>query len=206
VLHCRRTHAAPPTLLYICDVYILTVYPDTIPETPDPFRSASPSSPIEIAPSEARLSGRSKLLLNEKYFPRDCGSFPESRGKDFEIRSESLEEQLAAEANAVSPLNYDHDDKENNVTNPNLEPEPDANRGISIMPLSQYRGFAESNRGSGETPMVREALYGHDGSISTPYGLGGNAAFDEVTHYDPRFHTDYERILASGQHLPRGEP
>lgn len=179
----------------------LTLRTESIPETLSPWHSSSPVPPIETTSSRDHHPGRFKLPLG---FQQYCCNRPSpvSRNEPFSLHVDSLEDQLAVDANTASPLNFDDSDKENDVTNPNLEPDPDAHRGISVMPLSLYGRSTESYRATGETLMAREALYCRDRSMSSPYGLGEYATLDEIYHLDPGF-DEYGRILASSEHLLR---
>jgi hypothetical protein len=182
---------------------ILTISPDTVPESPDPFRSSSPSSPIETVASDQSPT-IVKRPQGDKHFLRNRDSLPETRGEHFELWVDNFNDQLAHDANAASPLKYDHDDKENDVSNPDLEAEPDVNSGVSVMPLSLHRSSVGGHRVSGGTSMAQEALYSHDESVTTPYGLSASATYSMVNN-GPQFHPDYMRILASSEHLPRGD-
>ena len=171
-------------------------YSDTIPESPDPFRSSSPSSPIESLASDDYSPLIWTQPSSSQHIPHNRGSLPEAKGEHFELWVDSFKDQLAHEASQESPLNFDHDDKENDVSNPNLEPEPDVNSGVSVMPLFSYEASLQNRR---ETPIAHEALYSHDRVVSLPYGLG-------VIYNGAQYHTDYMRVLASSEHLPRDNP
>jgi hypothetical protein len=87
---------------------------------------------------------------NLQLYPIDLGrfSFPRPNessgsGPSFHIHTESLYAQLHAENLARQPVNFDHDDKENNVTNPDLEPTPDPHDSIHVHTASEYRRHAE---------------------------------------------------------------
>jgi hypothetical protein len=181
----------------------LTTSPDTVPESPDPFRSSSPSSPIETVASD-QSPIISKNPQGDQRFLRYRDTLPETRGEHFELWVDKFNDQLAHDANAASPLKFDHDDKENDVSNPNLDPEPDVNSGVSVMPLSLHRSSVGGHRVYGGTSMAQEALYSHDESVTTPYGLGTSATYSMVNN-GPQFHPDYLRILASSEHLPRDD-
>lgn len=62
----------------------------------------------------------------------DNDSWP--TGKPFRIYEEALESQLRMEASAPPPLQYNDDDKENNVEDAALEDEPDPNARIWVRP------------------------------------------------------------------------
>ncbi|KAJ4368102.1 hypothetical protein N0V83_006457 [Neocucurbitaria cava] len=82
------------------------------------------------------------LPPGDRYFRHDRDSWAISPGQSFEIFEERLEEQLAAEATALSPLNYEHDDKENNIDCPDFGSTTD----MSVMPASQYRPSSEERQ------------------------------------------------------------
>jgi hypothetical protein len=188
---------------HTCISEILTTSPDTVPESPDPFRSSSPSSPIETVASDQSPTIFKQPQVDQ-HFLRNRGSLPETRGQHFELWVDNFNDQLARDANAASPLKFDHDDKENDVSNPDLEPEPDVNRGVSVMPLSLHRSSVGGHRISGGSSLAQEALYSHDESVTTPYGLGASATHSMVNS-GPQFHPDYMRLLASSEHLPRDD-
>jgi hypothetical protein len=188
---------------HTCISEILTTSPDTVPESPDPFRSSSPSSPIEtVASDQSPITFKQPQA--DQQFLRNRGSLPETRGEHFELWVDNFNDQLARDANAASPLRFDHDDKENDVSNPDLELEPDVNRGVSVMPLSLHRSSVGGHRISGGTSMAQEALYSHDESVTTPYGLGASTTYGTVNN-GPQFQPDYMRLLASSEHLPRDD-
>jgi len=102
----------------------------------------------------------------ERHFRHDRDSWLVAQGLPFEIYAESLEAQLAAEAKAASPFNFDQDDKENDAGNSRSEVTPGPSQGVSAVPLSQYRRTSEDQ-------VVSEAFYSLERSVSMPYGLGG---------------------------------
>jgi hypothetical protein len=122
-----------------------------------------------------------------------------SPGQSFQIFNEKLEDQLAREAMAASPLNYEHDDKENDINTADLEPLPDTYEGISVMPASQYRQSSGDRELSRHRALMSDALY--DDPPPPSYGLDGTHGIIE-DHVDA-FAEGIE-ILASGRHLPKG--
>jgi hypothetical protein len=134
----------------------------------------------------------------ERYFRHDRHSWPSSQGLSFEIYTERLEDQLAAEANAASPLNYEQDDKENEVTDSTHEEASGSTQGISVMPLLQYRRTTEDN-------IASEAFYSLEHALTSPYGLGGIDGIHE--HYDEGMRktamAEAMSILTSGNKSPR---
>lgn len=133
----------------------------------------------------------------ERYFRHDRDSWPDAQGLPFEIYAESLEAQLAAEAKAASPFNFDPDDKENDAGNGRSEATPGPGQGISAVPLSQYRRTSEDQ-------VASEALYSLERNMSMPYGLGG---IDGSSDHEIRAASMSEAmsILASGDGLLREE-
>ncbi|KAH7089166.1 hypothetical protein FB567DRAFT_326537 [Paraphoma chrysanthemicola] len=178
-------------------------------ETEALVAAMSPSSSTAATPprhSVRRREGLDVWLLEpgERYFRHDRESWVPSPSLPFSIHPERLEDQLAADANAASPYNFDHDDKENDVAN--CTSEQASNLGMmSIMPASQYKRTREESQASCERSMVDGALYDIDHSRS-PYGLGGNDGTHEP--YEPgiggTFLNDCLRVLVSGEQLPRG--
>jgi hypothetical protein len=136
----------------------------------------------------------------ERYFRHDRDAWPLSPGQPFQIFHEKLEDQLAREAMAASPLNYEHDDKENDTNVADLDPLSDAYEGISVMPASQYRQSSEDRQFSRQHNLVSEALY--DDPAPPSYGLDGtNGTHDE----QPSAFTECMEVLISGGHLPPGQ-
>jgi hypothetical protein len=131
-----------------------------------------------------------KLMPGERYFLHDRDAWPTASGLSFEIYSERLEDQLAAEAKAALPLNFEHDDKENNFT-------ADADLGTStpasatVMPASHYRRTSGENEALHHTSSVEHVLYDGFDTCPSPYGVGGDGTLECM------------RLLASGEQLPR---
>jgi len=126
------------------------------------------------------------LQPGDRYFRHDRDSWPMSPGQPFNIWTKSLEDQLATEAMAASPLNYDHDDKENDVSNGHLDSTSAAHERVSIVPASQYRPSREQSQVSQRIALVDHALYSDFEESSSPYGLGGSdgACDDQVDDAD----------------------
>lgn len=131
-------------------------------------------------------------------------SWPDVKGLPFRIHTERIEDQLNAEAEAASPLRYEDDDKENNVTNPELAPRPDPLRGISIIPASHYRRSSSVWTTSTHGSVASNAFYAHPQFEASPYGLGWGDGTHDTNGRD--MHScpipDYMRILASSDNLP----
>lgn len=146
-------------------------------------------------------------MLNpgDRYFRHDRDSWPLVQGLPFEIYTERLEDQLAAEANAASPFNYEQDDKENDVVNTRLEQTPNPTEGISVVPLSQYERSRDSSVALQHHMSVNGAFYNLNVGPSSPYGLGGHDGVHEQDDPSTRAvsTTEAMRILASSDKLPR---
>lgn len=169
----------------------------------------SPSSSTIATPPRhivRRREGLDVWLLEpgERYFRHDRESWVPSPSLPFNIHPERLEDQLAADANAASPYNFDRDDKENDVANCTFEQASNSGM-MSIMPASHYRRTTEESQASCERSLVDGALYNFNHSRS-PYGLGGNDGTHEL--YEPdnsgTFLNACLRVLVSGEQLPRG--
>ncbi|KAJ4341308.1 hypothetical protein N0V95_007256 [Ascochyta clinopodiicola] len=132
-------------------------------------------------------------------------AWPEIKGLPFSIFTERMEDQLHAEAEAASPFHYNDDDKENDVTNPELTPVPNPLDGISIIPASHYRQRLGPHALPRHGAMVSNAFYAHPRFEASPYGLGWSDGAHDLnngdTHDCPA--DEYMRILASSEHLPR---
>jgi hypothetical protein len=140
------------------------------------------------------------LKPGERYFRHERDAWPFSPGQPFEIFNERLEDQLAREALAASPLKYEHNDKENNANNRDIEPVSDPLEGISVIPLSQYRMSSDDAHHSQQYTLVHEAFYPEMATES--YGLDGTGG---VREEDMAAYSDCIDILASSHKLPRGQ-
>ena len=136
----------------------------------------------------------------ERYFRHDRDAWPVSPGQPFQIFNEKLEDQLAREAMEASPLNYEHDDKENDINTADLDPLPDRYEGISVMPASQWRQSNEDLQLSFRHGLVNEALY--DNPLQPSYGLDGTHGGHEDP---PSAFAEGMEILVTGGHLPKGQ-
>ncbi|CAO2654695.1 Nn.00g114280.m01.CDS01 [Neocucurbitaria sp. VM-36] len=146
-----------------------------------------------------------KLLPGDRYFRHNQDSWVISPGQLFEIFEERLEEQLAAEAMALSPLNYEHDDKENNITGRVLDSMADSPEEMSVLPASQYVRSSESDHPSHRIALTRQGLYDASDGWAQPYMLGGTDGTCDgqtiVQSYSSR--SDHMRISAADSHLPQ---
>lgn len=122
------------------------------------------------------------MLPGDRYFRHDRDSWPVYSGSSFEIFEECLEDQLAAEAAALFPLIYEHDDKENNINSPNGEPTPDSLEGISVMPASQYTPSSNDMETSRQIALDSDTPHDTSEEVLQAYVLGdGNSTGDEQT-------------------------
>jgi hypothetical protein len=145
-----------------------------------------------------------KLGQGERYFAHDRDSWPTVPGLAFEIHTERLEDQLAAEAKAASPFNFDQDDKENDVTNTRLDESSSILDAMSVMPASQYRRPSDDHYASHRTLSALDA-FSHDVAFDpSPYGLGGGDGSNEPGKdtVDSDFVSETLKLLASGEQLP----
>jgi hypothetical protein len=141
------------------------------------------------------------LKPGKRYFRHDQDSWPTTTGMGFDIHTDQLEDQLAVEANALSPFNFEDDDKENNVDTA-YEETRNLLDGVSVISASQYRSAEEDTHILREDFPASGAFY--DVEHGTDYGLGGSdGAHDEgpATVAKPTF--DAISVLASGSQLPR---
>ncbi|UPX18948.1 uncharacterized protein EKO05_0009228 [Ascochyta rabiei] len=145
------------------------------------------------------------LCPDVAYLTDSQNVWPDIKGLSFSIFTERMEDQLDAEAEAASPFHYNDNDKENDVTNPELTPRPNPLDGISIIPASHYRQRLGLHALPSHGALVSNALYAHPRFEASPYGLGwSDGAHDlnnDGTHDCPV--DEYMRILASSENLPR---
>jgi hypothetical protein len=147
-------------------------------------KEKSPTPLVATPPYIRRKEGLDVWLLKpgERYFKHDRDSWP-TPGLSFDVYTERLEDQLAAEAKAASPLNFEDDDKENDVLGTVLEETPNLTDGMSVMPASQYRAAQTSNDALSHHSLVAEAFYYTD-TVLLPYGMGGSDGAHDQDH-DP---------------------
>lgn len=170
---------------------------------PSPPRGISTESPIK---SRGTFSDKySNLNPDIAYLTGDSDAWPNMKGRTFQIFAERIEDQLNAEAEAASPFHYDDDDKENDVTNPELVPMPNALDSISIIPASHYRQHPGLYRSSDHSMGVSSAFYMQPLFEASPYGLGWSDGANDANSSDTSDcpFPDYMRILASSDNLPR---
>lgn len=134
----------------------------------------------------------------KRYLNHDRDYWPTLPNLPFEIFHERLEDQLAREAMEASPLNHEHDNKEN-LSNAGLESLSDDYDGISVMPSAQYRQSSQERQSANHRALVSDALYSDEAPQS--YGLDGTHGICEVQR-DAQ--TECMEILVSGGHLPPG--
>ncbi|KNG51569.1 hypothetical protein TW65_91055 [Stemphylium lycopersici] len=138
---------------------------------------SSPSSPVAVNQGNC-IRNREGMDLEhlspgERYFPHGKYSRSFPPGQPFEIFHEKLEDQLAREALAASPLNYEHDDKENTHKNINAESErlSATHTGVSVIPAAQYIQSSDDRELSCHRALVNNVLY--DDPAPETYGLDG---------------------------------
>jgi hypothetical protein len=129
-------------------------------------------------------------------------------GLPFQIYTECLEDQLAAEAKAASPFNFDQDDKENEVTNSRLEELPIILDVMSVVPASQYRRSGAGSHASHHRSPAPEALSIDFEHASFPYGLGGNdGAYNKQDCGASEYPLSMTvQLSASSEEMPRALP
>ncbi|KAF2829348.1 hypothetical protein CC86DRAFT_444447 [Ophiobolus disseminans] len=172
------------------------------------IKSSSPLSFVATPPPSGirRKEGVDVWLQapGERYFRHDRGSWPTTPGLPFQIHVDSLEAHLEAEANAASPLSFDHDDKENEVTHPGLDETPNALDVFTVMSASQYRRTSEDSHALQERSLVNEAFFSEH-HVASPYGLGGDGTQEEQNRNIVKISvSDAMSVLVSGEQLPRG--
>jgi hypothetical protein len=122
----------------------------------------------------------------------------------FEIHTERLEDQLAAEAKAASPFNFDQDDKENDVTNTRLDESSNILDVMSVIPASQYRRSSNDRNALRHNPSVFDAFSHEVDFDPCPYGLGGGDGANEPGKDAAGNNIVLEtlKLLASSEQLP----
>lgn len=145
------------------------------------------------------------LKPDSGYLSADQDSWPVVKGLPFQIFTERIEDQLSAEAESASPFYHEDDDKENDVTNPELMPWPNPLGGISIAPVSHYHRPPGIYTISDHSSIASNAFYVQFQFEASPYGLGwSDGAHDtHISGHTDCQTPDYMQILASSAHLPR---
>lgn len=145
-----------------------------------------------------------KLGPSERYFAHDRDSWPILPVLPFEIHAERLEDQLVAEAKAASPLNFDLDDKENDMANNRVEESSNILDMMTIIPASQYRRTIEDSNASHHHLAALDTVFDEVEYGVSPHGLGGSDGAHEqhtiATGED--FILKTIRFLASNEQLP----
>jgi hypothetical protein len=138
----------------------------------------------------------------ERYFRHDRDSWPSPTESGFEIHTDSrLTDHLEVEADVLSPLNFPHDDKENEVDSA-YEATQNFLDGISVIPASQYRLASEDRHAAREHLLATGAFY--DAVHTTDYGLGGSdGANDQDDATTAKSKSNVVSVTASGDQLPR---
>ncbi|KAF2631114.1 hypothetical protein BU25DRAFT_481583 [Macroventuria anomochaeta] len=185
---------------------------DSREPSPEPSPELSPRRTLAPEPTIKRpnkfVDAYPDLRPDIAYLAGDHDVWPEVKGLQFHIFTERMEDQLNAEAEAASPFHYEDDDKENDVTNPELVPRPNPLDGISIIPASHYRRSPGLYALPGHSSIASNAFYVNPQFEASPYGLGwsdGAHDFDNSDTHDCPV-PDYMRILASSENLPRASP
>ncbi|KAI8942516.1 hypothetical protein NX059_000580 [Plenodomus lindquistii] len=156
--------------------------------------SPTPSIPTPVPHGVRRRESLDvwKLMPGERYFRHDRDSWPYTLGLPFDIWDEQKEGQVAEDAMTGFPLNFEHDDKENQLDSTDQH-YSDPHEGITVIPASQYRGLDGSASAVLNSGLAREALYEERRLGSDTYGFSADGAYDE----------NAMRPLASGAHLPQ---
>ena len=146
-------------------------------------KSSSLLSTISVAPP-AGIRQKEGLDVwhsrpGERYFRHDRDSWPNLQGQPFEVFEECLEDQLAAEAKMLSPLNYEHDDKENTINELAPLMPTHFHGSVTIVPSSRYRPTREDHQVSETLALVNHALYDTRREFPEPYGLEGSDGTQE---------------------------
>lgn len=170
------------------------------------IKTSSPLSSVAVTPPHGirRKEGLDVWLQapGERYFKHDRDSWLPTSSQPFQIYESSFEEQMEAAASAASPLAFDHDDKENDVSHPSFDEPPHPTDGMSVMPASQYWRTTEDSNASRDQRMVDEAFFRFE-HVSSPYGLGVDGAVEEQNHIVNKGSTPTAMsILLSGSQLP----
>ncbi|KAH9881881.1 hypothetical protein J1614_001052 [Plenodomus biglobosus] len=172
-------------------------------------RSISPTTSVPL-PAPHGIRRREsldvwKLFPGDRYFRHDQASQPFTPGQPFDIWAEQAEDQVAEEALAAFPLNFEHDDKENRLDHTDLQ-SSDPLEGIAVIPASQYRRSDEDVLDAQNTRLVAEALYDDEEIDFDTYGLDStDGANDEGASCRQVLggNEDIMRLLASGAHSPQ---
>ncbi|CBX93724.1 hypothetical protein LEMA_P033980.1 [Plenodomus lingam JN3] len=172
-------------------------------------RLTSPTPSVSTPPLHSIRRKRSldvwKPFPGARSFHHDRDSWPFIRGQSFDIWTEQAEDEVAKEALVTLPLEFEHDDKENQLENTDQQTS-DPLDGIAVIPASQYRQSDEDIVDAQNNRLVSEALYDESGIDFDAYGLDStDGANDEVASCQRELgaNEDIMRLLASGAHLPR---
>jgi len=174
---------------------------DPAPEVPESPNRLSPTPELAVQHEDA--STCQALLPKFGHPSTDQDVWPAVKGLPFHIFTERIEDQLSAEAEAASPFHYEDDDKENDVTNPELIPRPDPLDGISIIPASHYRRAPGLYTISGHSSMASNAFYAQPQFEAGTYGLGSSDGAHDTHNSNDCLAPEYMQILASSEHLPQ---
>lgn len=142
---------------------------------PPTFVAERDNIPSTIAEHEKRLD-KQQSAIHET-------SRPVVVGKSFTIYEESHQMQLAVETAVLSPLRYDHDDKENDVVNNDLGEPQHPYQGITVHPVSVSQMHAQVYGPDSifdfgpyvhiDDPNAIDSVLGRPSSSGTGLGLDG---------------------------------
>lgn len=116
-----------------------------------------------------------------------------------------MEGQMSAEAEVASPFHYEDDDKENDVTNPELMPRPNTLDGIFIIPASHYHRQSRLYTISNASSVAVNAFYVQPQIEAEPYGLGWSDGAHDAHNSGgiDCLASGCMQTLTSGEYLPR---
>ncbi|KAF2855582.1 hypothetical protein T440DRAFT_385243 [Plenodomus tracheiphilus IPT5] len=144
-----------------------------------------------------------KLFPGDRYFRHERDSLPFTQGQSFEIWEEQTEDQAVKEALAAFPLDFEHDDKENEIEGADQQ-NSDPLEGISVLPASQSRRSDGDALDAQNPRLVHGALYEEEVIALDNYGLHStDGANDEDAADQLDTNLEIMRLLASGGDLPR---
>lgn len=140
----------------------------------------------------------------QRYFRHDFDSWPDSLGQPFMIHVDSIEDHLAEEALAASPLKFDHDDKENDHHNQDVEEQTNPTHSMSIMPVSTYRRTSDDERVDQHEAALNSVLLDDNIPGSRILDHNDHGVIEEHSGYvEESTRVDAMQILTSGESLQR---
>lgn len=163
----------------------------------------SPSFPT-VGDSQSNIHNKEAMNIRPVSSGKRCSghdkcAWSASPGRSFSIFIEMFSDQLAHEAHAASPLNYEHDDKENMAddNHADMDELPSTYAGVSVIPEAQCKQSSEDRVLAHHRALISSALY--DDPLPQTYGLDGTHCSGRG---DPDAFLEGMSILASGAHLP----